>query len=105
MDRGPSRAAGPEETPVILTIAQVVDVDRFLRVFSTTGAVKRRDYGCRSAWVFRDPGNTQRIWAVLDWDREDYERFLTDPGVPAIARDLGVTGEPLVLFTVAELDS
>ena len=27
-----------------------------------------------------------RVWVAFDWEIEDYERFLSDPEVPAIAR-------------------
>jgi hypothetical protein len=38
-----------EEQAVIVTIARVTDPDRFLMVFETAGAEKRRGHGCRGA--------------------------------------------------------
>jgi len=69
---------------MLVTIARVADVDQFLRVVST-GAEKRREHGCRGAHVFRDPDDHDRVWVFFDWSHEDYDSFLSDPEVPAIA--------------------
>jgi hypothetical protein len=42
---------------MIVTIAKVTDLDRFLEVFATTGADKRREHGCRGSRAFLDPGD------------------------------------------------
>lgn len=90
---------------MILTIAEVADFDQFLKIFSTKGVQKRREHGCRGARVFRDPDDPHRVWAVFDWERGDYNRFLSDPEIPVIAAELGVRGTPLMAVSVAQYDS
>ncbi|MEX5271831.1 hypothetical protein [Kocuria sabuli] len=90
---------------MILIIAEVADFDQFLKTFSTKGVRKRRNHGCRGSWVFRDPDDASRVWAVFDWEPEDYDEFLADPEIPAIAAELGVHGTPLMAAPVAQYDS
>jgi quinol monooxygenase YgiN len=45
---------------VIVTIARVTDPDRFLEVFKTVGAEKRREHGCRGARAYFDPDDAHR---------------------------------------------
>jgi hypothetical protein len=90
---------------MILTIARVSDFDQFLKAFSTKGVEKRKEHGSKGSWVFRDPDDASRVWAVFDWEAEDYEKFLSDPEVPAIAAELGVQGPPVKTESVAEYDS
>jgi hypothetical protein len=90
---------------VIVTIAKVADFDQFLKTFSTKGVEKRREHGCRGAQVFRDPEDESRVWSVFDWDAEDYDGFLSDPEIPAIARELGLAGPPVQAVSIAEYDS
>jgi hypothetical protein len=51
---------------MLLATTQVEDVDRFMEVFSTTGAEKRREHGSKGAVVFRDPSESDRVWAFFD---------------------------------------
>ncbi|MFW5415918.1 hypothetical protein J0910_04750 [Nocardiopsis sp. CNT-189] len=90
---------------MIVTIARVIDPDRFLEVFETSGAEKRREHGCRGAWAYFDPDDAHRVWSVFDWDAEDYAGFLADPEVPAIARLLGIEAPPVHAAPAAELDA
>lgn len=90
---------------MILTIAEVADFDQFLHTFSTTGVEKRRQHGCRGSWVFRDPEDERRVWTMFDWDAADYDGFLSDPDVPAIAADLGVRSAPVRIDSVAGFDA
>jgi len=90
---------------MIVTIAEVTDFDQFLRTFSTTGVEKRREHGCRGSHVFRDPDDPHRVWVFFDWDIEDYERFLADPGIPAIAQELALREPPVKVDPVAQYDS
>ena len=64
---------------MIVTVAKVTELDRFLEIFRTLGADKRREHGCRSARVYIDPGDAQRVWSIFDWDDKDYAGFLADP--------------------------
>jgi hypothetical protein len=40
-----------------------------------------------------------------DWSNEDYQRFLCDPEVPAIARELALREPPVAAEAVAQYDS
>jgi hypothetical protein len=73
---------------MIITISRVTDFDQFLQTFSSEGVEKRREHGCKGAYVIRDPDDACRVWAFFDWAQEDYEGFLADPEIPAIARKL-----------------
>lgn len=90
---------------MIVTVARVADPDRFLEVFQTVGVQKRRQHGCRGSWVYVDPDDAHRVWSVFDWDGKDYDEFLADPEVPAIARELGLQSPPVHAVAATELDS
>jgi hypothetical protein len=90
---------------MIVTIAKVADFDQFLKTFSTKGAEKRKEHGSKGSQVFRDPDDPSRVWVAFDWEIEDYEKFISDPEVPAIYQDLGLQGPPVKAEPVAEYDS
>lgn len=90
---------------MIVTIARVADPDRFLEVFATTGAEKRREHGCRGARAYFDPDDPHRVWSVFAWDAKDYDGFLADLEVAAIARALGVQEPPVHAVAAADLDA
>ena len=90
---------------MIVTIARVTDPDRFLEVFETVGAQKRRQHGCRGARVYFDPEDAHRVWCVFDWDAKDYDEFLADPEIPAIARALGIQAPLVHAVAAIELDA
>lgn len=90
---------------MIVTIARVADPDRFLTVFETVGADKRREHGCRAARVYFDPDDRHRAWSVFDWDQQDYDRILADPEIPAIAQELGLLAPPIHAVPATELDA
>jgi hypothetical protein len=90
---------------MIVTVARVSDLDQFLEVFETVGVQKRRQHGCRGARVYVDPDDAHRVWSVFDWDAEDYEGFLADPDIPAIARRLGMQAPPVHAVAATELDA
>jgi quinol monooxygenase YgiN len=79
---------------MLLATTQVEDVDRFMEVFSTAGAEKRKEHGSKGAVVFRDPSESDRIWAILDWDAQGWQSFVSDPAVPAILAAAGHKGKP-----------
>ena len=79
---------------MILSTTKIEDFDRFLSVFSTKGAEKRRQHGSKGSHVFRDPNDDARVWVVFDWDEEGYQSFLSDPDMPAIFQEGGVQGRP-----------
>jgi len=79
---------------MILATTKVEDVDRFLEVYGTKGADKRQQHGCKGSTVFRDPSETDRVWALFDWDMDGWQSFVSDPDVPAILKEAGHVGVP-----------
>ena len=90
---------------MILATTQVKDVDRFLEVFSTTGAEKRKQHGSKGSTVFRDPSETDRVWVLFDWDAEGWQRFVSDPEVPAILQRAGHKGKPQPASLAGQYDA
>jgi hypothetical protein len=79
---------------MILKTTTFEDYDRFMEVFSTKGADKRREHGCKGALIFRDPNEDDRVWVVFDWDETGWTNFVTDPAVPPIMQSAGHKGKP-----------
>jgi hypothetical protein len=79
---------------MILATTKVEDFDRFLKIFSSKGAEKRKQYGSKGSTVFRDPSEDDRVWVIFDWDLEGFKNFLSDPEVPAIVQEAGHKGRP-----------
>jgi hypothetical protein len=79
---------------MLLATTQIEDLDRFLEVFSTTGAEKRKQHGSKGSLVFRDPTETDRVWAIFDWDEQGWQSFVSDPEVPPILQAAGHKGKP-----------
>src|SRR3569833_1483343 len=68
-----SHIAYAEEKQMLLATTKVEDLDRFLKVFSTTSLAKRKHHGSKGATVFRDPNETDRVWVVFDWDENGWQ--------------------------------
>src|SRR4249919_1097610 len=83
------------EIAMLLATTQVEDFDRFLEIFSTTGAEKRKEHGSKSALIFRDPSEDDRVWVVFDWDEQGWQSFVSDPEVPPIMKEAGHKSRPL----------
>ena len=79
---------------MLLATTQVEDFDRFLEIFSTTGAEKRKQHGSKGAIVFRDPSEADRVWVIFDWDEQGWQSFVSDPEVPPIMKEAGHKGKP-----------
>ncbi|MEI7804781.1 MAG: hypothetical protein WCI56_05580 [Hyphomicrobiales bacterium] len=79
---------------MILATTKVEDFDRFLKVFSTTSAVKRKQHGSKGATVFRDPAEADRLWVLFDWDEKGWQSFVSDPEVPPIMKEAGHKTKP-----------
>ena len=79
---------------MLLATTKVEDFDRFLKIFSTKGAEKRRQHGCKGSTVFRDPNEPDRVWALFDWDEAGWKNFVSDPSVPPILQEAGHKGKP-----------
>jgi hypothetical protein len=83
-----------KEEVVILATTKVEEFDRFMEVFSTKGADKRRQHGSKGAKVFRDPNEGDRVWVLFDWDEAGWQSFVSDPEVPPIMQEAGHKGRP-----------
>ena len=79
---------------MLLATTQVEDFDRFLEVFSTQGAEKRKEHGSKGALVFRDPSEDDRVWVIFDWDEQGWQSFVSDPEVPPIMKEAGHKSKP-----------
>ena len=90
---------------MFLATTTVEDYDRFLSVFSTTGAEKRREHGSTGAQVFRDPNESDRVWVLFDWDADGWQSFVGDPEVPPILKDAGHKSRPQVAEPGGRYDS
>src|SRR4029077_16899228 len=82
-----------KENGMLLATTQVEDVDRFMEVFTTSGAEKRKEHGSKGAVVFRDPSESDRVWAIFDWDEQGWQSFVSDPDVPPILAAAGHRGK------------
>jgi hypothetical protein len=82
---------------MMLATTTVEDFDRFLKVFTTTSAVKRRQHGSKGALVFRDPNEPERVWVIFDWDEKGFQNFAADPEVPPILKAAGHKSRPQIL--------
>lgn len=81
---------------MLLATTTVEDVDRWLRIFSTTSAEKRKQHGSNGSTVFLDPNEDDRVWVIFDWDAEGWQRFVSDPDVPPIMQEAGHKSRPQV---------
>ena len=90
---------------MILATVTVEDYDRWLKVFSTKGAEKRKQHGSKGATVFRDPNEDDRVWVVFDWDAEGWQNFVSDPDVPAIFQEAGSKGKPQAAESGGQYDA
>ena len=82
---------------MLLATTTVEDYDRFVDIFSTKGAEKRKQHGSKGSRVYRDPSQEDRVWAIFDWDADGWQRFASDPEVPPIMQEAGHKSRPQVL--------
>jgi quinol monooxygenase YgiN len=80
---------------MLLATTQVEDLDRFLDIFSTQGAEKRKQHGSKGATVFHDPAEEDRVWVIFDWDEQGWQSFVSDPEVPPIMKEAGHKSKPV----------
>ena len=90
---------------MLLATTQVEDVDRFIEVFSTSGAEKRKKHGSKGAVLFRDPFESDRVWGIFDWDEQGWQSFVTDPDVPPILATAGQKGRLQAAELVGSYDA
>ena len=81
---------------MLLATTTVEDFDRFVEIYATKGAEKRKQHGSKGSTVFRDPNEADRVWAIFDWDAAGWQSFATDPEVPGIMQEAGHKGRPEV---------
>lgn len=90
------RSTNTKEDDMLLATTTVEDYDRFVEIYSTKGADKRRQHGSKGSTVFRDPNEPDRLWAIFDWDLAGWQSFASDPEVPPIMQEAGHKGRPQV---------
>jgi hypothetical protein len=79
---------------MLLATTKVEDFDRWMKIFTTTSAVKRKQHGSKGSTVFRDPNESDRVWVIFDWDEKGWQSFVSDPEVPPILKDAGHKTKP-----------
>ena len=89
---------------MILATTTFEDYDRFMEIFSTKGAEKRGDHGCKGAQIFRDPKESDRVWVLFDWDEAGWQSFVSDPEVPPIMKEAGHTSRAQTAEFAGSLD-
>ena len=90
---------------MLLATTQVEDFDRFVKIFSTKRAAKRKQHGSKGSVVFRDLSEEDRVWVVFDWDAEGWQSFVSDPEVPPILQEAGHKGKPQALELGGQYDA
>jgi len=65
-----------------------------MKIFSTAGAEKRKLHGSKSAVIFHDPAEADRVWVVFDWDEKGCQSVVSDAEVPPIMKDAGHKSKP-----------
>ena len=87
---------------MLLATTTVEDFDRWMKVFSTTSADKRKQHGSKGSLIFRDPNEANRVWVIFDWDAQGWQSFVSDPEVPGILKQAGHTSRAQSLALAAE---
>ena len=90
---------------MLLATTRVEDVDHWLKIFSTTSAEKRKQHGSKGSHVFRDPNESDRVWAIFDWDEQGWQSFVSDPEVPPILQEAGHKGRPQAAELLGHYDA
>jgi hypothetical protein len=90
---------------MMLATTRVEDFDRWMKIFSTTSAEKRKQHGSKGAIVFRDPTEADRVWVLFDWDEQGWKAFVSDPEVPPMVKEAGHKEKPQVALLAGRLDS
>ena len=90
---------------MLLATTQVEDIQRFLDVFTTEGAEKRKQHGSKGALVFHDPSEEDRVWVIFDWDEQGWASFVSDPEVPPIMQRAGHKSKPQAAQFAARCDA
>lgn len=79
------------------TLAEVElgDLATFISVFATAGAAMRGKHGSRHAEVWTSREDPAQAYVLIDWESEQhYDRFRSDPDVPATMKSGGIKSPP-----------
>ena len=90
---------------MMLATTRVQDFDRWMKIFSTTSAEKRKQHGSKGAMVFRDPVEADRVWVLFDWDEQGFKDFVSDPEVPPMLKEAGHKEKPQIAALAGRLGS
>ena len=90
---------------MLLATTTIEDLDRFVKIYGTAGAEKRKLHGSKGSTVFRDPIEENRVWAIFAWDLEGWTSFASDPEVPAIMQEAGHKSRPQVTELVGRFEA
>ena len=90
---------------MMLATTRVQDFDRWMKIFSTTSAEKRKVHGSKGAIVFRDPTESDRVWVLFDWNEEGFKEFASDPEVGPILKEAGHKEKPSIAVLAGRLAS
>jgi hypothetical protein len=90
---------------MLLATTKIEGIDQFIEVFSKKGAAKRKQHGSKGSTVFQDPNESDRIWAIFDWDEKGWQSFVSDPEVPPILEQAGHKTKPQAAILVGEYGS
>ena len=83
-------------TSTLVITHEVADYDPWYRVF-TEHATVRKEHGCLSEELFRNPKSPNEIMNVMRFpSAEDVEAFLADPSLPEAMSRAGVVGAPRI---------
>jgi quinol monooxygenase YgiN len=84
--------------PYLLVTHEVKNYDRWRPTFDDHDSV-RRQFGCRSAQVFRNAENPNTITMLMEWDSFDNaDRFLNESNLRELMEEAGVISQPSVSF-------
>lgn len=91
---------------MVLSKVRVPDYDQFWSLYTTRGAEHRRKFGSTGSRVFRNEEDTNEVWLLFDWSKEDFRRFLDDAEAQEIMDSAGLQKrESVFLDSVGEFDS
>ena len=80
---------------MLLATTTVADFDRWVKIFSSVSAEKRREHGSKGSRTYRDPNQPDRVWVIFDWDEQGWQSFVSDPEVPPIMKRAGHKDRPV----------
>ena len=91
---------------MMLATTKVEDFDRFLKIFSTKGAEKRKQHGSKGCdRLPRSQRDRPGLGDLRLGRRRLQASFVSDPEVPAIIQEAGHKGKPEAPKLVAKFDA